>query len=293
MSTARELLLTVRPKQWTKNLLVFAPVIFAGELRDLRAVALSVGAFVVLCIVSGIVYIMNDIRDVERDREHVKKRERPIAAGRLSVRTAVTALFVLVPVAAAAAIALGVEFALVVAAYLVLQIAYTMYLKNQVILDVMTIAAGFVLRAVAGAVVIGSYGSPWLYAAAALLALFLGFGKRRHELVELGDGAAGHRFVLTEYSSALLDALLATVTSATIVTYAIYTFFSSTAQHAPHLMLTVPFVVYGLFRYLYLIHTKNLGGSPEEILLTDKPLIACILLYLLAVGAALYFPVLL
>jgi len=292
MSTARELLATMRPKQWTKNLIVFAPVIFAGELRDPRALMLSVAAFAVLCVVSGIVYIINDIRDAERDREHVKKRERPIAAGRLSVRAALASLLVLVPVAAVAAIALGVQFALVVAAYLVLQIAYTMYLKNQVILDVMTIAAGFVLRAVAGAVVIGTYGSPWLYACAALLALFLGFGKRRHELVELGDGAAGHRFVLTEYSPALLDAMLSTVTSATIVTYALYTFFSSTAQHAHYLMLTVPFVAYGLFRYLYLIHTKNLGGNPEEILLTDRPLIGCILLYLAAVWAALYLPLL-
>jgi len=288
VTTARALLVTMRPKQWTKNLIIFAPLIFAGEITfapsDLRTVA----AFVVFCLISSAVYIANDLADVELDRAHETKRTRPLAAGQLDPRTAVAALAALLVTALGGAFGLGVLFGLVSAGYLLLQALYTFWLKHEVILDVMSIAAGFVIRAFAGAVVIGVTGSPWLYTCAALLALFLGLAKRRHELVLLEDDACNHRPSLEHYSAPLIDAMLSAITSATIVTYALYTFFSDTARENQYLMLTVPFVVYGLFRYLYLVHKKNLGGSPEEILLTDTPLIINIALWLAAVGAVLY-----
>lgn len=288
MHTALALLATMRPKQWTKNLIIFAPLIFAGRLTlttsDLRAFA----AFVVFCLVSGAVYIANDLADLDQDRLHETKRARPIAAGDLDSRAARAALVVLIVAALAGSFALGTPFGLVATGYLMLQTLYTFWLKNEVILDVMSIAAGFVLRAYAGAVVISVEGSPWLYYCAALLALFLGLAKRRHELVLLEADAHNHRPSLRHYSPPLIDAMLSAVTSATIVTYALYTFFSTTGRENQYLMLTVPFVVYGLFRYLYLVHQRNLGGSPEEILLTDRPLIINIVLWLAAVGAVLY-----
>ncbi len=288
MTAARALLVTMRPKQWTKNLIVFAPLIFAGEItfaaNDLRTVA----AFAVFCLISSAVYIANDLVDIERDRSHETKRTRPVAAGALAPRTAGVALVVLLLAALGGAFALGVPFGLVSVGYLLLQTAYTFWLKHEVILDVMAIAAGFVLRAFAGAVVIGVPGSPWLYICAALLALFLGLAKRRHELTLLEDGAGDHRPSLEHYSAPLIDSMLSAITSATIVTYALYTFFSDTARESQYLMLTIPFVVYGLFRYLYLVHKHNLGGSPEEILLSDKPLIIDIALWLAAVGVVLY-----
>ena len=288
MSAARALLISMRPKQWTKNLLVFAPLIFAGELLVAQAVLRSIAAFVVFCAVSGATYIANDIHDLERDKVHAKKCKRPIASGALSVSTAGWTAGALVVASLAAAAALGVEFLAVTVAYLVLQIAYSWWLKNEVVLDVMAIAAGFVLRAVAGAAVAGVAISFWLYGAVSLLALFLGFAKRRHELLMLDEEAMSHRPSLEHYGPEFLDALLSSVTAATIVTYAIYTFFSDTAILHPKLFLTVPFVLYGLFRYLYLIYQRNIGGNPEEVLLTDVPLIITIVLWLATSAAALY-----
>jgi 4-hydroxybenzoate polyprenyltransferase len=288
MRTARALLVSMRPKQWTKNLVIFAPLIFAVQLglttADLRALA----AFIVFCLISGAVYIANDLADLDQDLLHKTKRLRPLAAGELDPGVARLALAALLVIALAGAFALGTSFGLVATGYLALQTLYTYWLKNEVLLDVMSIAAGFVLRVFAGAVVVGVEGSPWLYYCAALLALFLGLAKRRHELTLLEDEACGHRPSLQHYSAPLIDAMVSAITAATIVTYAIYTFFSTTGQQNQYLMLTVPFVVYGLFRYLYLVHQKNLGGSPEEILLTDRPLIINIVLWLAAVSAALY-----
>ena len=288
LSTPLALLKTMRPKQWTKNLIVFAPLIFGGRLSDARAVATSVLAFVIFCLISGSVYLLNDLKDLERDRAHAKKRARPLAAGELKPSVAMIALGVLAPVALGSAFALSVRFGLVTLGYLALQVAYTLVLKNQVILDVMAISAGFVLRAAAGAAAVDVSASPWLYMCAALLALFLGFGKRRHELVELEAKASDHRAVLADYSPQFIDAMLSTVTAATIIAYSMYTFISATAEQAHNLMFTVPFVVYGLFRYQFLIYKRNLGGSPEEILLTDAPLIATIVLWLVAVAGAMY-----
>ena len=288
METLRLVLVTMRPKQWTKNLILFAPLIFAGDLLRPGDLARVTAAFAIFCLISGAVYIVNDIVDRDRDRAHAKKARRPIARGDLSVTSAALAAALLLVVALAGSIALGRVFTAVAVGYALLQLAYSLFLKHQVILDVMAIAAGFVLRVFAGAVLIGLTGSAWLYVCASLLALFLGFGKRRHELLELGQDALDHRSVLNEYTPALLDALLSSITAATIVTYALYTFSSQTAELAPLMVLTVPFVAYGLFRYLYLVYKRNLGGNPEEILLTDAPLIIDIGLWLLTVLVLLY-----
>lgn len=296
MSTVSALIRSMRPKQWTKNLLVFAPIIFAGRLVEPRDLLEVVAALAILSGVSGAVYIFNDVRDAEGDRLHEKKRTRPIAAGELSPGTAIAFGAVVLGIGLAAAFALSPSLGIVVLAYFVLQLTYTLVLKHKVILDVFAIAAGFVLRAVAGAVVIGVPSSPWLLLCVSLLALFLALAKRRHEILLLEDEAGGHRVALEEYSASLIDEMISTVTAATVVSYALYTFtdprtaqFYTVAGQTPWMMLTVPFVVYGLFRYLYLMHQKNLGGSPEDILVSDGPLVIDIALWLAAVAAVIYF----
>lgn len=289
MSTVGEILVSMRPKQWTKNLIVFAPLIFSGRITEQTALANDLFAFVVFCLISGAVYLMNDLRDLEQDRHHVKKRMRPLASGALRPRVAVGAATALVIVALVSAVAISSEFAAIALGYLLLHIAYNLGLKHIVILDVMMISAGFVIRAAAGSVAVGVEASPWLYMCAALLALFLGFGKRRHELFLLEGEAGSHRAVLEDYSPQLLDMLLSTVTAATIIAYSLYTFFSPAAERHNYLMLTIPFVVYGVFRYVYLMYMRNLGGSPEEILLTDVPLIITVVMWLLTAVAIISF----
>lgn len=281
--------ISMRPKQWTKNLIVLAPVIFSGRLGDPVALGAALLAFVAFCLLSGAVYLVNDVRDFERDRLHARKRSRPIASGVLAPGLAIGAAALAMTVALAVSLLLTTQFVIVAISFVALQVAYTFGLKHAVILDVMIISAGFVLRIAAGTAAIEVPASPWLYMCAALLALFLGLGKRRHELLLLEEQAGDHRAVLDDYSPQLLDALLATVTAATIVTYSLYTFFSPSAEQHNLLMLTIPFVVYGVFRYLYLMYKLNLGGSPEEILLTDAPLITTILGWLVASGAVIYF----
>lgn len=278
----------MRPRQWTKNLIVFAPLIFAGALTNVVQIRAAVAAFIIFCLASGCVYLVNDLRDLERDRLHEKKRLRPLASGELAPWVAVVSAVVSLGAAMTAGVMLSSQFAQVLGVYMVLQLAYTFGLKHMVILDVMLIAAGFVVRAAAGAVAVGVTASPWLYMCAALLALFLGFGKRRHELLILQEGARDHRAVLEDYSPELLDVLLSTVAAATVIAYSLYTFFSATAEHNNYLMLTVPFVLYGLFRYVFLMYSRNMGGSPEEILLTDVPLIVTILLWLGTAGFVIY-----
>jgi len=285
----RSVALSMRPKQWTKNLIVLAPLIFSGRLGDPAAVGAALLALVTFCLLSGAVYLVNDVRDLEQDRRHEKKRSRPIASGALSSPVALVAAALATAGALGISLLLSNQFTVVALGFLVLQAAYTFGLKHAVILDVMLIAAGFVLRIAAGTVAIDVPASPWLYLCAALLALFLGLGKRRHELLLLEEEAGNHRAVLDDYSPELLDVMLSTVTAATIVTYSLYTFFSPTAERHNYLMLTIPFVVYGVFRYLYLMYKRNLGGSPEEILLTDVPLIITILGWLAASGVVIYF----
>jgi len=278
----------MRPAQWTKNLIVFASLIFAQEALQLDLLLKVVFAFLIFCAISGGGYIINDILDLKADINHPKKSKRPLASGKLTVEQGLTAALALIAFSLVFAFLLNRLFGITALAYFLLNLAYSLLLKHIVIVDVMTLAVGFVLRAVAGAVVISVPISPWLLICTILLALFLGLGKRRHELVLLEAGAGHHRQVLKEYSPALLDEMVSVVTASTVMAYCLYTFFSATAMKTHYLMLTIPFVLYGIFRYLYIIHQKNEGGSPEVILLTDKPLLIDILLWLMTVFVILY-----
>jgi 4-hydroxybenzoate polyprenyltransferase len=289
-STAVLLFHSLRPEQWTKNTIVFAGLIFGLELFDRTAVLRSLLAFAVFCALSGVVYLFNDIMDREADRQHPLKARRPIASGALSPFLAGGAAAALAAVALAAAFALGIPFGVVALSYVLLQAAYSGPLKHIVILDVLTIAAGFVLRAAAGAVVIGVPISHWLLVDTTLLALFLALSKRRHELVLLADGATGHRPILGEYSPYLLDQMVSVVTASTLVAYIFYCISPETVQKfgTDMLGLTIPFPLYGIFRYLYLVHRREGGGSPSQMLLNDRPLLVCVALWVLAVVVIVY-----
>jgi len=286
-SMPRALLAEMRPRQWTKNLILLAPLLFSRELGRVVDVLRAAVAVALFCLVCGAVYIVNDLHDLRRDRLHEVRRRRPLAAGELDPRVAAVAAAALLVAGLGGAVLLGTGFALVTLGYVALQAAYTFYLKNEVILDVMAISAGFVLRVTAGAVAVHVVVSPWLLSCAALLALFLAFVKRRHELLA-DTHALEHRPVLRKYTPALLDQSIAIVTSSTFVVYAIYTFLSQSAADRPYLMLTIPFVGYGLLRYLYLMHARHLGGSPEEILLSDAPLAIDLGLWTVVVVIVLY-----
>jgi 4-hydroxybenzoate polyprenyltransferase len=286
------LILSLRPGQWTKNLLVFAGVLFARRLFDPIAVRQSLAAFAIFCGLSGVVYLINDVVDRENDRRHPLKSSRPIAAGALPVTTAIAAAVVIGAAALAAAFTLGWRFGAVAAAYLALLILYSGPLKNIVIIDVLTIAVGFVLRAVAGAVAIDVEISHWLLVCTILLALFIALAKRRSEIVLLADGASGHRAILGEYSAYLLDQMIAVVTASTLISYAFYTISPETELKfgTQWLGLTIPFPLYGIFRYLYLVHQREGGGSPSDLLLTDRPLLVCVALWAFAVALIIYRP---
>jgi 4-hydroxybenzoate polyprenyltransferase len=276
----RTVLRGARPRQWTKNGLVFLALIFsvdrAYQLDDpstwLPKLFEAFVAFVCFCLVSSADYFVNDIRDVEQDRQHPRKRLRPIASGALSVKAAWAWAIGLATVANAGAFALDWRVGLVLLAYTVLMVAYSYRLKHVVLLDLMVIAAGFVMRAMAGALAIDVPISPWLYVVTALGALFLGIHKRRAELELLADGAGNHRKILDEYSQDLLDQMASTVTAATLMAYGLYTFTAEGLPENHSMMLTIPFVLYGIFRYLYLVHTRQEGGSPEDVLLKDVPI---------------------
>jgi 4-hydroxybenzoate polyprenyltransferase len=304
---------SMRPRQWSKNLALFVPLLFT--IRQYwrpftpamwEFITLTVAGFLIFCLLSGIVYIINDLVDLEKDRAHPRKRLRPIASGTLSRSAAIAAVVVLVSIAIGGSLLLDAyaqsfpypagapvfpfadPFTLIGLSYLVLQVAYSFYLKHVVIVDIFAIASGFVLRVVAGAAVIQVPISPWLYVITILLSLFLGFSKRRNELVVLEAAAVQHRAILREYTPVLLDEMIAVTTASTVIAYSLYTF---TAENLPtnhSMMLTIPFVLYGIFRYLYLIHVKNEGGSPEEMLLRDRPLTVAVILWGFAVVAILY-----
>lgn len=283
---------SLRPEQWTKNVVVFAALIFARRLFDPAAVALALAAFLIFCALSGAVYLFNDVSDRESDRRHPLKARRPIASGALSVGAALAWAVALVGAGLGAAFWLAPEFGWTALGYVALQVAYTRWLKHLVILDVMAIAAGFVLRAVAGGLVISVPVSDWLLVCTILLALFLGLSKRRHELTLLADGAAGHRRILEEYDPYLLDQMIAVVAASTLVAYIIYCLSSDTAERfgTGWLVLTVPFPIYGIFRYLYIVHRKDGGGDPSGVLLKDRPLLTCVALWGLTVVAIIYRP---
>jgi 4-hydroxybenzoate polyprenyltransferase len=289
---AISLFLSLRPSQWTKNLIIFAGLIFGQRLLDPGAVAHSAAAFAIFCALSGVVYLINDVADREADRRHPLKRYRPIASGAVPVAVAIGAAAILGATSLAAAYWLRPMFALVAAMYVTLLAMYSGPLKHVVIIDVLTIAIGFVLRAVAGAVAIDVPISHWLLILTILLALFLALSKRRHELVLLADGATRHRRILEEYSPYLLDQMIAVVTASTLISYAFYTVSPETVEkfHTDYLGLTLPFPLYGIFRYLYLVHQKEGGGSPAEMLLNDRPLLVCVALWAMATAAIIYAP---
>jgi 4-hydroxybenzoate polyprenyltransferase len=287
---ALHLLFSLRPGQWTKNLVIFAGLLFGRRLFDADAVLTAVAAFVVFCILSGVVYLVNDVADRDTDRLHPLKAHRPIASGALPVRVAILSAVALGAIALLAAYRIGWPFTMVAAAYLALQIAYSGPLKHIVIIDVLTIAIGFVLRAVAGAVAVNVEISHWLLVCTILLALFIALAKRRHEIVLLAAGASGHRPILGEYSAYLLDQMISVVTASTLIAYVFYTISPETVQKfgTQWLGLTIPFPLYGIFRYLYLVHQREGGGSPADLLLTDRPLLACVALWALAVALIIY-----
>jgi len=286
------LLLSLRPGQWTKNLLVFAGVLFGRRLLEAGAVLDACAAFAIFCALSGVAYLVNDILDRESDRAHPGKASRPIASGALPVPAAAIAAVVLGGGALAGALTLSRDMAVVAAAYLTLQVLYSSLLKHVVILDVLTIAVGFVLRAVAGAVAVDVEISHWLLVCTILLALFIALAKRRHEIVLLAGGAAGHRPILGEYSAYLLDQMIGVVSASTLIAYIFYTISPETQAKfgTIWLGLTIPFPLYGIFRYLYLVHLREGGGSPADLLLNDRPLLACVALWALAVAVIIYWP---
>ena len=289
-SVALNLLISVRPGQWTKNLLVFAGVLFGRRLLDPVAVADALGAFAVFCGLSSAVYLINDIADRESDRRHPLKARRPIASGALSVTAAAAAAAAILIVAALGAIALGPWFAMVALSYVVLQALYSGPLKHIVIIDVLTLALGFVMRAVAGAVAVSVEISHWLLVCTVLLALFIALAKRRHEIVLLAGDAPTHRPILGEYSPYLLDQMIAVVTASTLIAYIFYTVSPETQAKfgTPWLGLTIPFPLYGIFRYLYLVHRREGGGSPAELLINDRPLLVCVSLWAAAIVLVIY-----
>lgn len=287
------LFVSLRPKQWPKNLLVFAGLVFSLNLFNLTDFLRSLGGFVAFCLLSGAVYIVNDLADAERDRLHPLKRLRPIASGRLKPGAARVGAVVAAIAALAGGFALDWRFGVVGLAYFLLEVAYSFRLKHVVVLDVMTVSAGFALRAVAGTVLVHVTLSSWLFVCTILFALFISLAKRRHELVTLLDGGAGHRAVLENYSEPLLDQMMAVATSATVIAYCLYTIAPETvAKFGTHsLMLTVPFVLYAVYRYLYLVYRREMGGAPEQALLGDWPLLVDVLLWMASVVAVIYLKI--
>jgi 4-hydroxybenzoate polyprenyltransferase len=282
----------MRPRQWPKNGFVFVALFFDGKLLDPVSVMRTIAAFILLCLMSSAVYIMNDLADIEADRQHPEKKKRPLPAGKLSPTVARIAAVIFALGSLVAGFALSQGLGWILLTYLVIQIAYTFWLKNVVLLDVLVVSSGFILRIAAGVAVIEVQRfSPWLYVFGGFLALFMVLGKRRHELTLLGEGASTHRAILQEYNLELLDIMLTIVTTSAIAAYSLYTFLAEGLPENDAMMLTIPFVMYGVFRWLYLIHVRHEGGAPEEIVLRDRQLQATLLLYGLLVFGILYNPI--
>ena len=286
----RDLIQSLRPTQWTKNFFIFAPLVFAKEFFELDLWLKTGAAFAIFCVFSSALYLANDLFDLEEDKLHPKKSQRPIASGRVATSQAVVAGVILAVLSLALAFVLNTNFFIACAIYGILQLAYSLKLKHVVILDVFIIAAGFVIRVVAGGLVIQVPLSSWLLICTTLLALFLAMSKRRHELVLLEGNAPAHRPILKEYSAYLLDQMIGVVTASTVIAYCLYTVSEETVKKfgTSNLIFTTPFVLYGIFRYLYLVHQKGKGGSPEELIIRDKPLLLAIVLWIAAVVIILY-----
>jgi 4-hydroxybenzoate polyprenyltransferase len=281
---------SMRPQQWIKNLFLFAALVFSGNLFVLHDVLLTVAGFFLFCLSSSGVYLFNDVSDLENDKLHPVKSQRPLPSGRLGVGPALGASFILGAAGLFGAYLLRPQFALILLLYLLINAGYSVKLKDIVILDVMTISAGFVLRVIAGAVLIGVPTSEWLIICTMLLSLFLGFSKRRHELTILEAQAETHRSVLAHYSPYFLDQMIGIVTASTVMSYALYTISDETVRKfgTTHIFYTVPFVLYGIFRYLYLVHKKEAGGNPTRLALTDFPLLINIALWIITATIIIY-----
>ncbi|MFZ3070913.1 MAG: decaprenyl-phosphate phosphoribosyltransferase [Anaerolineaceae bacterium] len=281
---------TMRPKQWIKNLVIFAGIVFDRQLGQLQPMLRVLAATAIFCLISGLTYTINDTLDLEADRLHPQKRNRPIASGRLSIHHAKILALILALIAFPAAFALSTQFGWLCVIYTLLMLAYSKWLKKIMLIDVLVIAVGFVLRVAAGVVVIKvNYFSPWLFVLTTLLALFLGFGKRLSELKLLENQAGEHRKVLDGYTIPLLNQYLSVMLSAILITYCLYTFSAHPDGGHYAMMLTIPFVFYGIFRYMYIIQNSNLAAAPEEVLLRDRPLIIAIVLWALSATIVLYF----
>jgi len=280
----------MRPEQWIKNFFVFTALLFSKNLlnpsKDIEAII----GFVIFCMVTGCAYMVNDLVDLEKDKLHPVKSRRPLASGKLKKETAAKIIVLVCLASLFFAFYMNILFGFIVLAYFLLNIGYSIYLKNIVIIDVVSIAAGFVLRVLGGAVIISVVASQWLILCTILLSLFLGFSKRRHELILLEDSATSHRRVLEHYSPYFLDQMIAVVTASTLICYALYTMSRDTVEKlgTSKLIYTIPFVLYGIFRYLYLVHQKEEGGSPTEIMFTDKPMIINICLWVISSVVFIY-----
>ena len=287
----RGLVRAMRPRQWTKNALIYIPVLFDRKIslsnpEPMLRVTLG---FVLFCMAASSIYLLNDSVDVERDRLDPKKRFRPIAAGELPIRLALAMAVILSVLSVVVAWLYSPPLALVLVVYLIKQLGYSFYLKNVVLVDVIVLAAGYILRVLAGAVVITvTHFSPWLYVCIGMLSLFLAVGKRRQELIRLGASASDARATYKDYNMALLDDMLRMVTTSSIITYTLYTVEAPTSFGGPAMLLTVPFAIYGVFRYLYLIHVKGEGGAPDEVVFKDRPLMIGAALFVLVAGAIIY-----
>ena len=285
------ILLSLRPKQWIKNLFIFPALLFSKHLFDPEVLLTAVAAFIIFCFLSGSVYLFNDICDREEDRRHPEKSKRPIASGLLRLGAAKTAMGIIALASLGAALLVNLNFALVGFGYLAVQISYSLFLRQMLLLDVFAIASGFFLRVYAGAQAIGVPISSWLLLCTIFLSLFLALGKRRSEMLLIGKQPDGHRMVLKRYDLGLLDQMVSVVTAGTVLSYSLYTLSPETVERfqTRNLWLTIPLVLFGVFRYLLLVYQNQEGGSPENILLTDRALLATILLYLLVVVGILYF----
>lgn len=279
----KELIVSMRPRQWYKNLVIFIGIVFSLNLLNFDLWIDAAGAFAVFCALSGSIYLINDILDIEKDKNHPKKRLRPVASGKLKPAHAMVSAITVIIIVLGMAYLINKLFLGAAITFFILILIYSVFLKHIIIVDIMIISTGFVIRAIAGCLAVGVLISPWLIICAFLLALFLGIGKRRHELVLLGEKSGEHRKILDGYSTEMLDQMINITTSALIMSYSLYTFFTGKI----FIMLTIPFVFYGLFRYIYLVHTENFGGEPE-MLFKDKGMLMSMVLWVLLVIFVLY-----
>lgn len=282
----KEILITMRPKQWYKNLVIFIGIAFSLNLLNFSLWTIVIAAFVIFCLLSGSIYLINDLLDIEKDREHPKKQKRPLPSGTLKPYQAVLSAVIFIAIALIGSYFINLPFMIISLVFFVLMMLYSLYLKQFIIVDILIISTGFVIRAIAGALAISVFVSPWLIICTFLLALFLALGKRRHELFLLGEDAGKHRQSLDGYSTEMLDQMILITTSTLIMSYSLYTFFSGNIL----MMLTIPFAFYGIFRYLFLIHSENIGGEPE-MLFKDRGMLTSIILWILIVVGVLYFKI--